>query len=145
MSRSGYTDEGDDIGLWRANIARATYGKRGQVFFRSLLAALDAMPEKRLVSGDLETEDGEVCALGALRRAKALPLDDAIADSDWDELGKAFAVAPMLCQEVMFENDQDFSYNADATPEARWERMRGWVAEQIRPKPDELRKEGNDG
>lgn len=127
------------MNLWRGNIARATRGRRGQRFFRELLAALDAMPEKRLIRGDLETREGAVCALGALRKAKGLSLT-AIRDSDWDELGEAFDVAPMLTQEVMYMNDEHrvydreaYRYIHDETAEQRWQRMRKWVAEQIQP------------
>jgi hypothetical protein len=134
MSRSGYTDESDGnaIYLWRANIDRATRGKRGQKFFRDLVAALDAMPEKRLINGDLEGTGGSVCALGALRVAKGLELTPALRDSDWDSLGEAFDVAPMLAQEVMYWNDERVWRN-DETPEARWQRMRDWAAEQVLP------------
>ena len=69
MSRSGYSDDFDDNGqlaCYRGVIASATRGKRGQKFFRDLVMALDAMPIKRLVNNELETTDGEVCALGAL-------------------------------------------------------------------------------
>lgn len=147
MSRSGYSDENEDntLGLWRGNIDRATCGKRGQVFFRELALALDAMPVKRLVKGELETDDGEVCSLGALRKAKGVALDPLI-ECDWDELGEAFNVAPMLTQEVMYHNDErgDFDYetqryrDAEETPEQRWARMRKWAAEQIIVTPEEL-------
>lgn len=135
MSRSGYTDDIDwdnTASLYRANVARATRGKRGQKFFRDLVAALDAMPEKKLIRGELEEEQGAVCALGALRKAKAVPLEPLL-ESDWDALGDAFDVAPMLTQEVMFENDDDFAYYGDETPEERWTRMRRWVAKRVRP------------
>lgn len=147
MSRSGYSDENDDntLGLWRANIDRATYGRRGQVFFRNLVEALDALPEKRLIKGKLETDIGEVCALGALRRVRGLDLHESIRDSDWDALGKAFDVASMLTQEVMYHNDErgDFDYETqryrddEETPEQRWKRMRNWAASQLRTQPAE--------
>ena len=57
MSRAGYCDDLDDpleLGRWRAQVRSATRGKRGQKLLRDLLAALDAMPEKRLVSDVLE-------------------------------------------------------------------------------------------
>lgn len=57
MSRSGYCEEIEDPlvhGRWRAQVASATRGKRGQKLLRDMLAALDAMPEKRLVAGVLE-------------------------------------------------------------------------------------------
>lgn len=57
MSRSGYCDDFEDAlahGRWRAQVASATRGKRGQKLLKDMLAALDAMPEKRLVAGVLE-------------------------------------------------------------------------------------------
>lgn len=57
MSRSGYCDDIDDTlahGRWRAQVRSATRGKRGQKLLREMLAALDAMPEKRLVPFELE-------------------------------------------------------------------------------------------
>lgn len=137
MGRSGYTEDGDDeynqAGLWQANVRRATTGRRGQKFFRALLEALDALPKKELVEGELEDENGAVCALGAFRVAKGLSLDRAIAESDWDALGKAFAAAPLLMREVMFQNDDDFGEHPGETPGKRFERMRAWVAKQILP------------
>lgn len=132
MSRSGYVedDEENRFGLYRGNIARATRGKRGQRFFRDLVAALDALPEKRLIEGALEEEEGSVCALGALRKANGVALEP-LRESDWDALGAAFDIAPMLAQEVMFENDDDFGYHDGETPEQRWTRMRRWAAAQV--------------
>jgi hypothetical protein len=137
VSRSGYTDDCDSylLNLWRANIGRATAGKRGQAFFRALLDALDAMPEHKLTSGELENEEGAVCALGALRVAKGIPLDDSVAESEWDSLGEVFGVAPMLCQEVMYENDE--GRRGKETDEERWQRMRSWVADQLKPESAE--------
>lgn len=58
MGRAGYTDDFDgdplELGRWRAQVASATRGKRGQKLLRDLLAALDAMPERRLVTEELE-------------------------------------------------------------------------------------------
>lgn len=76
MSRSGYSDDCNDtlqLGRWRAQVASATRGKRGQRFFRDLVAALDALPEPRLVPNELETSEG-VCALGALGKLRAVTL-----------------------------------------------------------------------
>lgn len=133
MTRSGYIDDFDEYGLvnlYQANLARAIRGRRGQAFLRDLIAALDAMPEKRLIAGELEEEDGAVCALGALRKAKGVALEP-LRESDWDALGEAFNVAPMVAQEVMFLNDDDFDYHPNETPEARWLRMRAWAAKRL--------------
>jgi hypothetical protein len=144
MSRHGYTDGGFDDAesrarwiAWRGVIASATRGKRGQRFFRELLAALDAMPEKRLVEGELEA-DGEHCAIGVLGKAKGLDLD-AVDTYDEEQLGELFDIARQLSQEVMYVNDDDVSRRRKSeTPEERWQRVRDWVAGQIVVTADEL-------
>lgn len=138
MSRSGYTDDYDDgmVAMWRGQVASATRGKRGQRFFRDLVAALDAMPEKRLVAGELETEEGETCALGSLakRKGAALEPDDTY---DYEKLGETFDIARQLAQETMWVNDEAGPYHGE-TDEQRWTRVRKWAAEQIHVQPDDL-------
>lgn len=136
MSRHGYSDDydGSELAMWRGVIASAARGKRGQAFFRALLAALDAMPEKALVAGDLETEEGSVCALGCLGKARGVALDD-VDTTDWVSLGALFDIAPQLAQEVMFVNDEGVY---GGTPEQRWRDVRAWVAHRIRVEPREL-------
>jgi hypothetical protein len=134
MSRHGYSEDCDDelaLGRWRGRIASATRGKRGQAFFRALVDALDAMPEKRLAARALETSDGEVCALGCLGRARGLDLSS-IDTYDDEKLGGLFDIAPCLTQEVMYMNDEAF-YGAQTTPENRWQIVRDWAARQIKP------------
>lgn len=55
MSRSGYSEIDDQWATirWRGQVASVKRGQKGQAFFRELLAALDALPEKRLISGEL--------------------------------------------------------------------------------------------
>lgn len=138
MSRSGYSDDCENLNLWRGTVHRATGGRRGQAFFRDLIAALDAMPVKRLVSGELETDEGEVCALGCLakQRGSTLEPDDTY---DYDKLGKTFDIAAPLAQEVMYENDEGWrpypERRTPETPEQRWERIRAWAVKQLRPEP----------
>lgn len=126
MGRHGYSDDADNIAMWRGVIASATRGKRGQAFFRALVDALDAMPDKRLVEGELQTDGGEVCALGCLGKARGVDLNG-VDTWDWDELGRLFNIAPQLAQEVMYENDERYA----PTPEARWQAVRKWAADQI--------------
>lgn len=142
MSRSGYTDDYYDnlaAGRWRGIIKSATRGKRGQAFFRELVAALDAMPERRLIKNDLENQEG-VCALGCLGRQRGLDMSgvdvEAMADDyDFSKLGNLFGVAEQLAQEVMWRNDE---YRREATPEQRWQIVRDWAAKQIVPTEEEL-------
>lgn len=137
MSRSGYTDdcEGSELAMWRGVVASATRGKRGQVFFRDLVSALDAMPVKRLVEDDIETAEGDVCALGALRRERGTELE--ADDVCYPEiLGEKFNIASQLAQETMFVNDE--AGRRSETDEERWTRVRAWAARQIRVTEAEL-------
>lgn len=133
MSRSGYTDDYDEpwsMVMWRGAVESAMRGRRGQLFFRDLAAALDALPEKRLVANELETDDGAVCALGALAKARGVKLepDDAY---DHDKLGQAFDIANALAQEAMYENDEG-AWRGRETDAERWTRMRAWAASKLR-------------
>ena len=133
MSRSGYSDDCEYLGLWRGQVASASFGRRGQQFFRDLVAALDAMPEKRLVKGALETKEGAVCALGCLAKHRGVPTAE-LDTYDYDQLGQTFNIAHQLAQETMYENDDRYG----TTDENRWQRMRDWAAQQILVTPEEL-------
>lgn len=129
MSRSGYSDDcaGWDLIRYRGQVASATKGKRGQQFFRDLVAALDGMPDKALVAGDLETPRGEVCALGALGRVRGLDLQT-VDPEDTKGVGTMFNIAHQLAAEVVYMNDE-ILWGED--PKHRWRRMRDWAASQI--------------
>lgn len=130
MSRSGYSDDLDplDLGRWRAQVASAMRGARGQRFFRDLVAALDALPEKKLARSAIERRDeGTVCALGALGRHRGVAIAD-LDTYDHEDLGKVFDIAHQLAQETMYENDERY----DQSDEARWQRMRAWAAAHLR-------------
>lgn len=130
MSRSEYSDNPQHLDLWRGAVQRAATGKRGQKLLRDMLEALDAMPERRLLCGVLECQDG-VCAMGAVGRSRGV--DMRWLPSDRHTLAEAFDVAPALAAEVMYLNDERFE---DASPEQRWISMRAWVASQItEPQP----------
>ncbi len=149
MSRSGYCVELDDIlqyGRWRAQVKSATKGKRGQAFFRAVVEALDAMPDKRLITnptimvkddfGERECDgigdkDGNVCVLGALAVHRGLPVLEIDAE-DHDKLGDTFGIAHQLAQEVMYMND-DYFDGRNYTPEVRWQKMRDWAESQLVP------------
>lgn len=134
MSRSGYHDDYDEDGtlwLYRQAVANAVNGKRGQQLMRDLVAALDAMPVKRLISGQLE-EGGEVCALGSIGKLRNLSME-AIDPLEYDDLAKTFNVAPSLAREVMYENDEG-GWKIE-TPEQRWLRMRDWAMDNLATKP----------
>lgn len=170
MSRSGYSDDygddyGDDdplaLGRYRAQVNSAIRGKRGQALLRELLAALDAMPEKRLVAGELE-EDGEFCALGVVGQARGLNLA-AIDTYDAESLAPQFNIAEQLAREIMWVNDdfvsntkwieveicgpvrpcypdwgrhtQSISVPNEHAGFERWQQVREWVEKHITKEP----------
>lgn len=148
MSRHGYGDgECDDqesFWMWIRHcgaVKRALNGPRGQRLLREMVAALDAMPVKRLVTGALQ-RDGEVCALGAVGRARGLDMSGIDFDEDEDEwdtrlaqaTAQLFDIPPTLAREIAYHNDELYG----PTPEMRWQRMRSWAAHRIILAPDEL-------
>ncbi len=127
MSRSGYTDDCEDVALWRGQVASAIRGRRGQAFLRELVVALNAMPEKRLISQELQS-GGEVCALGCLGRAKSISLEN-VDPEDHYKLAALFNIAHQLVQEVEWWNDEG-AWDTE-TPEQRWQRMLKWAISNL--------------
>lgn len=150
MGRSGYSEgiEEWDLIRWRGAVKSAIRGKRGQAFLREMLDALDAMPEKRLISGSLIRRPGDdpdyanqpcgVCAIGALGVARGIEEQVRAIPQDWDDdggyvdndvLAEVFGVARALACEVQFINDEA-CYRPE-TDEQRWQRVRDWVESEI--------------
>jgi hypothetical protein len=119
----------------------AIRGKRGQAFLRELIQALDAMPEKKLISHEL-IENGQVCAIGAVGMARGLNLNE-LDPYDYDIIADTFGIAHQLVREIEWENDE----NGGSTPERRWEKMREWAIGHLsQPRPpvaDENEGEGD--
>lgn len=141
MSRSGYSDDLDDnlaVGRWRAAVKSAIKGRRGQAFLRDLLAALQALPEKKLIAGNMVRADC-VCAIGAVGKARGVDMtkiDQMIeAQGEWDdatigyEVAATFDIASALAREIMFENDEG---RYGETDEQRYHRMVRWVENRLR-------------
>lgn len=114
--------------MWRGQVASAIRGKRGQKFLADLLAALDALPVKELIVGDLEKLDGSVCAIGALGKVRGVDMLKLDPDN-YDQVADAFGIAHQLAQEVVFLNDEHWQ---PETPSQRFQRMRAWVVSQIK-------------
>ena len=133
MSRSNYTEEedyGGQFAMWRGQVASAIRGRRGQMFLRELLEALDAMPDKRLIAHDLR-KDGEVCALGSIGAKRGVNLE-ALDPYEYDALSTVFNIAAPLVREIEYVNDEA---GWEATPEKRWQVVRDWVVENIKTEP----------
>lgn len=131
MSRSGYTGycDGWELIRWRGAVNSAIKGKRGQSFLRELLAALDAMPRKRLIRGEL-IESGEFCTLGVIGQRRGIPIDQ-LDPYDTGTVADTFRIAEALVKEIMELNDGPAWRAKEDTPEARWERMRKWVISNL--------------
>jgi hypothetical protein len=135
MSRSGYDDgdDGNNWGMicWRGAVNSAIKGARGQSFLKEMLTALDAMPEKKLIAHDLEAK-GEVCAIGAVGIKRGVDMSK-LDPEDRENVAHAFGIAPALAAEIVYMNDEWAGYWSREAPEARFARMREWVASQIKP------------
>lgn len=131
MSRSGYIDDCDlenwDLIRWRGQVASAIRGKRGQAFLRELVAALDAMPEKRLIANELESF-GNVCAIGSVGMQRGVDMTKLDPD-DYDRIAATFGIAPQLVQEIEWMNDEAYF---GETPEGRWKFMRDWAVRKLK-------------
>lgn len=128
MSRSGYSE--DYSPLWRATVANAIRGKRGQAFLQALIEALDALPEKRLITHALASEEG-VCAIGSVGRARGVDMER-LDPEDYRAVAEAFGIAAPLAQEIAFLNDEQTDF---MTPEQRWREVREWAKQHLKPKP----------
>lgn len=159
MSRSGYSDECENVGLWRANVDRAIAGERGQKLLRDMLVALDAMPVKRLIEGAIQESSGDVCALGSVALLRKMDVTD-LDECERDDVAKAFGIAPTLAAEVAYINDEyhrgecvtlqgpreqctydrwggGYSVFVPETPEERFVRVRAWVIENLSRPPQD--------
>lgn len=135
MSRSGYTEDMDDMWsfiMWRGAVKSAIRGKRGQKFLKEMLASLDAIPEKKLIAHELESQ-GAVCAIGAVGVQRGIDMTN-LDPEDPDGVANAFGISSALAKEIVYENDEAIW---KMTPEKRFEHMREWVVANIRKEDGE--------
>ena len=149
---------------YRGAVKSAIRGKRGQAFLREMLAALDAMPEKRLsagalifdgqpdipwapypeediiVGGDqLVTGRGEVVRVGDVCAMGCLGLArgaqmGGIDAHDPPQVAGLFDIAEALAREVAYVNDEDWW--GENTPERRFQRVRQWIVKNLHEPAD---------
>ena len=158
MSRSGYTDDCDndfDWIRWRGQVASTIRGKRGQAFLLEMWRAMQALPAHKLTSDELENEyDGAVCAIGSVGKARGIDMSK-LDPEDYDGIAGAFGIPHQLAQEIMWLNDEcdrgeyveahgpprygshrRVEVYVPATPEKRFERMKKWIENNLRPVAD---------
>ena len=144
MSRSGYSEgyemENWSYIRWRGQVASAIRGRRGQAFLRELVDALDAMPEKRLISNNLE-HAGNVCAIGSVGLSRGEDMSQ-LDPHDYDSIAAKFGIAHQLVQEIEWENDEVYGewgkWDEKAcrivrSDEGRWKHMRAWAIANLKP------------
>lgn len=137
MSRSGYSDDCENINLWRGAVDRALGGRRGQAFLREMRDAMDALPEKKLIKDDLE-KDGSVCAIGAVGRARGVDMSK-VDPEDNSGIANVFGLPFSMACEIMYLNDEHEEYDREnkrwivETDEERFARLRRWVETKIKP------------
>ncbi len=136
MSRSGYSDDCEHLELYRANVRRSIEGKKGQAFLRELAAEMDAMPEKILIGGYLVDADGQCCTIGVVCKARGIDTLK-IDHEDPHSVGDAVGISRVMAAEIAYENDDDFAWRNEETPEHRWQRMRKWVQANIKAREGE--------
>ena len=124
-SRSGYSNDADpwEHIRWRGAVASALRGERGQALLREMLAAMLALPERKLIANDME-RGGQVCSLGAVMRARGLDTNI----KDCAIIAARLGIAEAMTREVMAVND----YKDGEAPEMRFERMLKWIEGKIR-------------
>lgn len=156
MGRSGYNEDGDadqwSLICWRGQVASAMRGKRGQAFLLEMWRAMDALPEKKLIPNDLEAH-GAVCAIGSVGKARGVDMSG-IDPEDYELIAAVFGIPRQLAQEIMWRNDECWHGNhvevpgptrhgdpvyvfVRITPERRFEEMKKWIEENLRPVEDD--------
>lgn len=133
MSRSGYTEDGEQWAhiMWRGAVKSAIKGKRGQLFLVELLAALEAMPDRKLITEELEAS-GQYCTLGVIGASRKIDMSK-LDPEDPKAVAQAFGIAGAMVQEITYENDEHWQIE---TPEQLWRRMARWVSNQIVTPPN---------
>lgn len=139
--RLNWCDEEDRPGqfaLWNANCRRSLRGKAGQRELRELETALLALPEKRLIHGALQDDDGGVCAIACYAKHKGVDLSRFDAEVESDKVGIAAGMPRLVAWKVVALNDIDCgdmwgSGSGNMTPEKRYEKVLAWVRIQLRP------------
>lgn len=129
MSRSGYSDDCSNLNLYRGTVVNAVKGKRGRALLTELAEALDAMPVKELIADELQA-DGAYCALGVVGSKRGVNLSE-IDPHNAEQVAKTFDIAECLAREIVWVNDDDFSYGDKETPAQRWSRVRAWVQQAL--------------
>ena len=131
MNRSGYVQQTEanrkDYKEWRGRIKTLLCYSSVQALLGKLAQALDDMPVKELIAGELISGSGQVCAIGALCQSQGITHTQ-VKDIKLDDVHEIAALiqAPYeIVAEIEAINDEKFA--RDPSPAYRWRRVRDWV------------------
>ena len=165
--RANYSEEESYPGefeLWQANCTRSRQGRKGGEGLRRLEAALLALPSRKLHNDVFVKTNGECCAIGALAVQEEIgrgsTREEAITNcatgdaTKVEEIGVKLGMPRLVAWAVAVENDQYEGRMVAApelprgtcfrqeTPAERYERVVGWVQQELRGLPQNLWVEG---
>lgn len=132
MSRSHYSDDCDNLNLYRGTVRRTIRSKRGQAFLRELAAAMDSMPVKELIADELIDDEGRCCTIGVVCKARGIDVRK-IDCRDPEDVGDAVGIARQMAAEIEYFNDEETKFREwdtvakkyiEESPANRWTRMR---------------------
>lgn len=126
MTRSGYSDDCENLSLYRANVYRAINGSRGQSFLCEMAVVLDSMEKKELLP-DVLVSDSGVCAIGSVLQKRGIDTGN-IDVHDPAAVAKHCGIASCLAAEIEYINDEVLY---DVSPAERWQKMRRWIQKCI--------------
>lgn len=134
------------------NLKRHLATEKGKAKLREFRDALLAMPDHRLITSNLATKEGEVCAIGAYAAYKrvqqgtdwphAVELIRELyqPDSQWgwqieidafetQDVGvRECGLTRTLAWLLAYQNDETYGYDS---PEDRWQKTLAWVSRQL--------------
>lgn len=133
MSRSGYYDGGENnwsLIRWRGAVASAIRGCRGQAFLKEMLEAMESMPKRELIAGEL-VKEGQVCAIGSVMVKRGIDTSEIDVD-DYESIAKTLGVSEALVREIEYVNDEHgFHYGAVSAEQSRFMVVHDWIEKNI--------------
>jgi hypothetical protein len=135
MGRHGMWGASDIEDQWayicfRGAVASSLRGKRGQKFLKELITALESLPEKKLIGGELEL-NGQYCALGCVGASRGLDMST-IDTWDYDKLSEIFNISPTMIREIEWINDETvYARLGEDKDEKRWKVVYDWAKSQV--------------
>lgn len=142
---SGCEDWPNQTAMQSHNIERTLYGQKGQKLLAEILDALLALPRRRLIDGDLVTQEGEVCMLGAVEVYRAtqdpsVPREVAC-QQIWSHYVYADAEGVFPLEDAAFRDAVEARFNAGLPKSRRLPSTLLNVIQEINDRPYDLRDE----